>query len=184
MPRSPFAILLLVTVFASGCAGGGALQPEATLDERTGTTVSQLSAPLQLLATEPGSPNNDPFVFAAPFETNRMGERRLYLWLAVPAETDDPPAPTLQVDDQPFTPPAVQADPAALGVAALPYAPPAPWSRIYVFALDEAALRRLEAAGHLSVTMQYTRAGEKHFSGDWDGRGAVAHFRRSLGLAD
>ena len=76
------------------------------------------------------------------------------------------------------------ADAAALGVAAMPYPAPAPWSRIYVFTLDEAALRRLEAAARFSVTMRYARAGEKLFTGPWDGQGAIAQFRRSLGLAD
>jgi hypothetical protein len=146
--------------------------------------VSRLAAPLQLLATEPGAPNNDPFVFAAPFETNRMGQRRLYLWLALPGEEDMPPAPTLRLNGEAFAPPAAPADAAALGVAAMPYAAPAPWSRIFVFELDEAALRRLEAAAQFSVTMPYAHAGEKQFAGAWDGQGVIAQFRRSLGLSD
>ncbi len=184
MLRAPCTILLLVTVFASGCATDGNLTPETTLDERTGTTVSHLAAPLQLLASEPGSPNGDPFVFAAPFETNRMGKRRLYLWVAVPGEADAPPAPALTLDGQPLVLPAAPADATTLGVAAMPYATPAPWSRVFVFALDESALRRLEATTQLAVTVQYARAGSKSFAGAWDGRGAIAQFRRSLGLAD
>lgn len=184
MRRSCVLCLLFASVFASSCATQPATAPRISLDESTGTTLSALPTPLQLLATAPGAPRGDPFAFAAPFETNRMGQRQIYLWVAVPGEDPAPPSPLLQLDGVAFPVPRVSSDPAALGIAALPYSAPEGWSQVYVYALDVAALHRLESAQHLTVDMQYQRAGAQQFTGAADHAGAVAQFRISLGLPD
>ena len=184
MRQPPYAILALVTVFASGCAAEVNRAPEVTLDERTGTTLSQLASPLQLLATEPGAPHGDPFAFAAPFETNRMGQRQMYLWVAVPGDADRAAALSLSLNGQALELPPAASEAGALGIATLPYAAPAPWSRVFVFGLDEAALRRLEAAQRIKLSVRYERGAPIEFAGAWDGNGVIAAFRRSLGLRD
>lgn len=178
------AVLLLVTAFASGCASQGAIAPEASLDERTGTTLSHLNAALQLVATAPGAPSGDPFAFIAPFETNRMGRRQAYLWVAVPGEDGVASRPVVLPDARELRLAEAPSEALSLGIDAMPYAAPAPWSKVFIYLLDEPALRQLEAARSMIVRVQYPRAGALDFAGPWDGGGAIAAFRRSLGLSD
>ena len=180
----PLAALSLLITLVIGCASQTAISARESIDEGTGTTISQLDAPIQLLATQVGTPQNDPFAFAAPFETDRMGARQTYLWIAVPAGSSAAPKIEITLEAAPLTLSPASNEPAALGLRALPYGKPAAWSAIFVYLLDEAALRRLEKAHRLTITVTYSQAGTAQFTGDWDGSGAIASFRRRIGLAD
>ena len=177
----PLALLL---VAVAGCTTSTAITQRETIDDQTGTTVSHLDAPIQLLATTPGAPSGDPFAFVAPFETDRMGVREIYLWVAVPGEGAPTPKLVLTLDGEPLTLAQVSVNPTALGLRTLPYRMPAPWSAVFIYRLDARTLRSLESAHNLTIGAQYARSGTLIFAGDWDGSGAIAAFRRGIGLAD
>lgn len=82
-----FAAALALT--SSGCIGLPEQDVLEALDEATGTSLTRLARPIELLTVEPRGPGADPFAYVAPFETNRMGQRRAFLWIAVPDECDE-----------------------------------------------------------------------------------------------
>ena len=77
---------MLLLAALAGCASVPENAVSERLDERTGTTVTTMQKPIELVSTEPRGSNSDPFAYLAPFETNRMGRRELFLWIAVPDE--------------------------------------------------------------------------------------------------
>ena len=77
---------MLLLAALAGCASVPENAVSERLDERTGTTVTTMQKPIELVSTEPRGSNSDPFAYLAPFETNRMGQRELFLWIAVPDE--------------------------------------------------------------------------------------------------
>ena len=153
------------------------------LDERTGTTVTAMQRPIELVSTEPrGSGSSDPFAYLAPFETNRMGQRDLYLWVAIPDERGGAAAPVVLLGGSPLPARPLGADARGLGIGGFPYSKPAPWSTEHAFALDEAALRSLAEAGSLDVTVRYADGRVIRFSGAPQPADIVQQFQRSLGL--
>ena len=88
------------------------------------------------------------------------------------------------LDGEPLTLAQVSVNPTALGLRTLPYRMPAPWSAVFIYRLDARTLRSLESAHNLTIGAQYARSGTLTFAGDWDGSGAIAAFRRGIGLAD
>lgn len=152
------------------------------LDERTGTTVTRLDRPLELVAVESRGPGSDPFAFFGTFETNRMGQRSLYLWLGLPDETGDAGTAVVSVDGRALSLGAAVASPAALSLGAFPYANPAPWSTIRVFVLSEAALAELSGATRIEIAVNYASNRAARFSGDVTPRDIFSAFRGRLGL--
>ena len=144
---APLAVLLAL----AGCAGAPVNAPQELLDESTGTTLTRLVTPVELTSIEPRGANADPFAYLAPFETNRMGERRLYLWLALPDEQKRGAVPVLHLDGAPLQLGVALPDERAAGLARWPYAQPAPWSAVQVFPIDAAQLGALARAGALRL---------------------------------
>ncbi len=140
------AVAVAIAALFGGCAVQPANAVLESLDESTGTSLTRLARPIELLAVEPRGPGADPFAYVAPFETNRMGRRRTYLWLAVPDERGTAAQPALSVAGRVVALGARQSVGDA-GLALSPYARPAPWSTILVFELDATALRALAGAG-------------------------------------
>ena len=167
---------------AAGCASLPENAVAERLDERTGTTVTAMQRPIELVSVEPRGNNSDPFAYVAPFETNRMGTRQLYLWVAVPDERGGSAVPVVIVggDTLPLRP--LGADPRTAGLAGFPYATPAPWSALQVYQIDEAALRTLGAAAGIDVTVRYADDRVLRFSGAPRPAWIIAEFVRSLGL--
>src|ERR1700744_5129654 len=50
----------------------------------TATTLPLTKKPVELVGAGAHGPTGNPFAFIAPFETNRMGKRAMYLWMAAP----------------------------------------------------------------------------------------------------
>ncbi len=167
---SALPLALLLTLQFAGCATTPPDAISEALDERTGTTLTRLAEPLELLALEPRGAKLDPFAWLGPFETNRMGRRALYLWIAVPDENGLAARPELSIDGRPLQLSAAVAG-AAPGLAAPPYAMPAPWSAISVYALDDAQLDALIAARALQLEVRYE--GERVRFATRDGAAAV-----------
>ncbi|MCC6172156.1 MAG: hypothetical protein IT481_09020 [Gammaproteobacteria bacterium] len=152
------------------------------LDERTGTTVTAMQRAIELVSTEPRGGSGDPFAYLAPFETNRMGRRELYLWVAVPDERGGAAMPVVVVGSGPLPAKPLGADAGSLGLGSFPYPTPAPWSKISVFSIDEAALRSLAAAGALEVSVRYADGRVVRFGGTPQPADILRQFLGSLGL--
>ena len=84
-------------MFIGACA---ALPDDApvveNLDEETGVTIARLGRPLELYNETSSKDVAERFAFLGPFETNQMGKRELFLWVALPMENPGgSPAPTV-----------------------------------------------------------------------------------------
>ena len=137
---------------------------------------------IELVSTEPRGNNTDPFAYVAPFETNRMGQRQLYLWVAVPDERGGARPPVVLAGSEPLRMVPKGSDPQALTLAAFPYANPAPWSSIHAYALDDATLRALAGAATIDVSVRYADDHVIRFTGSPRPADLLQQFLRNLGL--
>jgi len=153
-PASIVTAALLAAALA-GCAAAP-LDPVAEqLDARTGTTVTALHRPAEFLAAEGRGGATDPYAYAAPFETNEMGQRRTFLWASTPEpQADTAGPPTVTCDGR-----ALGLDPVTEGAQALalsrdPYPPPTAWNARWLFALDDASLGCLATAKEVQLVVR------------------------------
>ncbi|MEJ0086766.1 MAG: hypothetical protein WDO72_13850 [Pseudomonadota bacterium] len=124
------------------------------LDADTGVTIARIGKPIELYRETAPNGYADRFAYLAPFETNQMGARASFLWLAVPIDpTLVESVPSLDVDGSALVlgTPSRQADFA--GLAKSPYKLPAPWSVTYYFRADADVIARLGAARSLAIHM-------------------------------
>jgi hypothetical protein len=183
--RRPWCAALATASLAlllGGCAALPGNSVAEQLDERTGTTVTHMQRPIELVSTEPRGRNTDPFAYVAPFETNRMGRREIYLWVAVPDERGGAQPPAVLAGTETLRVAPLGSDPKALSLAAFPYERPAPWSMISVYSIDEATLRTLAAAGTIDVSVQYSDQRVIRFSGTPQPADILQNFAATLGL--
>jgi len=189
-PRRPApwapAVALLASAGLAPLLGGCAAVPGNAvveqLDERTGTTVTRIERPIELVSTEPRGNNTDPFAWLAPFETNRMGQRQLYLWVAVPDERGGARPPVVLAGTETLRMVPKGGEPQALTLAAFPYPNPAPWSAIHAYAIDEATLRTLAGAASIDVSVRYADDHVIRFTGAPRPADLLQQFLRNLGL--
>jgi hypothetical protein len=73
------------------------------LDPDTATTVTVLSQPIELFSQSSHSKQTDPFAYIAPFETNRMGARDLFLWVSTPQAQGQLTQPQVMCNGQPLS---------------------------------------------------------------------------------
>jgi hypothetical protein len=150
---SSFASLSLTALMLVACA---ALPDDAPvveqLDADTGATVTRLGHPIELFRETFAQDAAGRFAFLAPFETNQMGARELYLWVAVPIDSPpDAEPPSIELDGKAL---ALASSGRAADFAGLhnpPYKIPTPWSSMYYYKIDAAQVGALAAAGELSV---------------------------------
>ncbi len=180
LPWPAFALALALLL--SGCAAAPENTVAEQLDERTGTTVTRIDRPIELVSTEPRGSNTDPFAYVAPFETNRMGKRELYLWVAVPDERGGAAPPVVLAGTETLRMTPRGGDAKSLTLAAFPYANPAPWSAINAYAIDEATLRTLAGAGSIEVSVRYADQRVIRFIGAPRPADILQQFLRNLGL--
>jgi hypothetical protein len=150
---SSFASLSLAALMLVACA---ALPDDAPvveqLDNDTGATVTRLGRPLELYRETFVQDATGRFAFLAPFETNQMGARDLYLWVAVPIDSPpdaDPPSVELNGNALTLGAPGRAADFA--GLRNSPYKLPTPWSAMYYYKIDAALVGALAEAHDLTV---------------------------------
>lgn len=153
----------------AGCATPAVDAVQERLDPETGTTVTRLAAPLELLATVPRAHNLDPFAWLAPFETNRMGTRSTYLWVVAPGDADA--TPVVHCGTLAARPASAPLTPAMLGLAQAPYRSPTAWNREYVLPIDTAWVDCLASGAALAVEIASDR-----FASDGTRRGDLAQF--------
>jgi len=155
MTRHPVTVTLLLAVVAVIC-GCAALPDDApvveNLDPETGVTVARLGRPLELYRETARQDSIDRFAFLGPFETNQMGNRELFLWVAVPLENPAGSAqPTIFIDDTALE--LGDAGKAAdfAGLRTSPYRIPTPWIATYYYRIDANVITRLAAARDLRI---------------------------------
>ncbi len=151
-----FVLVAAASFFLGGCA---ALPDDAPvveqLDSETGTTVTRLGRPVEVYRESIREPSLQEsagrFAFFGPFETNLMGKRELFVWLAVPIEPVADSVPVVEVNGAALSlgPPGRNADFAMLHTS--PYKIPTPWSAMYYFKVDDSIVSRLGEATDLAV---------------------------------
>ena len=124
------------------------------LDADTGVTIARIGKPVELYREAVPNVYTDRFAFLAPFETNQMGTRESFLWLAVPIDpTLAESVPTMDIDGTPLTLGVPGRQPDFAGLMKTPYKVPAPWSVVYYFKVDSELVERLGAAQSLTIHM-------------------------------
>jgi hypothetical protein len=154
-----------LAVVLGGCAVTPSEPVSERLDPDTATTVTILSRPIELLSqTDPNNrgPMNDPFAYIAPFETDRMGERDLYLWVSTPQVKGAPQPPQVLCNGQALSlqplSEAPKVDLAKLSLSREPYDAPVPWSTQWYFQLPAEGLKCLADANGITVEARATNA--------------------------
>lgn len=128
------------------------------LDPDTGTTVAVASQPVELVAERRRGASRDPFAYFGPFETNRMGKKDLYLWVAAPQDKGQVLEPEVLCGDQPLPLIMIPEGLKGIDLSKAPYVQPAPWSGQWYFHLTDDALTCLAGAAKISII---TRRQEK-----------------------
>jgi len=153
--------LLATCLHLTACDPWAAQPVLDKLDGVTGQTAIVLQQPVVLVAESSRGAERDPFAFLAPFETDRMGSRELYLWVSAPQ--DRGPVQHLEVlcDDQVLALERLDARPA--GLSRSPYPAPAPWSGQWYFSLPESALQCFASARGAAVVTRLAGDVEDRF---------------------
>ncbi len=177
-----FCMALASTAIA-GCAAPAVDPVLEALDERDGTTITRLAGPLTFIAEAPRSSGSDPFAFLAPFESNRMGKRRMHLWVALPVESKAQVTAVIWYDGVELraSGPTEGADRDAAAVRA-PYPLTAAWQRPFVVDLNAAALAALAQAETLTIEMRFADGHSERFASEKPTQAPLQEFRRRLGL--
>jgi hypothetical protein len=125
------------------------------LDAETGIKIARLGQPVELYRETFLQNAMGRFAFLGPFETNHMGARELFLWVALPV---DPAGtePILEVNGTPLTLGTPGRDAQFAGLSKSPYKIPTPWSAMYYYKVDAALITRLGEATDLSIRVVET----------------------------
>jgi hypothetical protein len=130
------------------------------LDPDTGSTLTVMDSPVELLAEANRGAAGDPFAYLAPFETDQMGKRALFLWMTAPAPEGASLDTQLLCDGQPLVLQPVEGGIKHLGIAHAPYSVPAPWSVQWYFQLPQDALKCLAGAQTIALETHVASSGE------------------------
>lgn len=142
---------------AAACLGACAALPNDAavieqLDEQTGLTIARLGRPLELYRENFRKDAVGKFAFLGPFETNQMGRRELYLWLAMPLE--DPAAavkPVVTINGTILELPEPGRAPDAAGLQRTPYKIPMSWIATFYYRIDHDTVARLGETSSLRI---------------------------------
>jgi hypothetical protein len=162
------AFSAILGLAVAGCAPTPVEEAEAgqRLDSNTGTTVTLMPRPVELLIDRATGPKTDPFAYLAPFETNRMGTHEMYLWVSAPQIEVSLGLPQLFCGDESIQLEPVPGDLKAMGLSGPPYKLPAPWSAQWYFKLSGEVLDCFASAKRLSVVTQAGDAPPERFNAE------------------
>jgi hypothetical protein len=139
----------------SGCATEPAAPTEnERLDPNTGTTVTLMSKPIELVVEIPRGAKTDPFAYVAPFETNRMGSHELFLWVSAPQAAGALSVPQIYCGNDLVPLDKFDGTLAEMGLSSAPYKMPAPWSVQWYFKLPGEVLDCFASTSRIRVTTQ------------------------------
>jgi hypothetical protein len=143
---------LLALLAMAGCASlpeDGPLMER--LDADTGITVSRLGKPVELYRDTFMQEAAGRFAFIAPFETNLMGTREPFLWVALPITPAPGLDPSIEINGAVVALTIAGRDAQAAGLTKSPYKIPTPWSAMYYYKVDDAILARLGEATQITI---------------------------------
>jgi hypothetical protein len=145
--------LTLAAALLCGCASLPDDAPVVDqLDEQTGLTIARLGHPLELYVETPRPDPGSRFGFFGPFETNQMGKRQPYLWLALPVEpAANPPKATVTVNGATLELADAGHAPDFAGLAKPPYKITTPWIAMYYFHIDDPMVQTIGQAREIAV---------------------------------
>jgi hypothetical protein len=158
------ALAATLTGALAGCASAPAEPIVDRLDADTATTVTVVAQPVQLVTETPRNVNGDPFAYIAPFETDRAGDRSLYLWISAPQNSGPIDAPKLMCDGRVLSLQSIPSDLAALKLARAPYVVPAPWSSQWYYVLPRESLECLGAAQGVALETTALKGDPERFT--------------------
>ena len=147
----------------TGCA---ALPEDAPvfeqLDEETGVTIKRLGHPMELYRETFQRDPSGRFAFLAPFETNQMGKRETFLWIALPVDLAPGAEPDIEIDGRALPLGKPGREPDMAGLRQSPYKIPTPWSAMFYYKIDAEVVAKLGAAKTLSIRVtEQTKDGTK-----------------------
>jgi hypothetical protein len=157
-----FATLFVIAASLGACASLPDDQAVVEqLDEQTGLTIARLGRPLELYRENVRKDTLGKFAFLGPFETNQMGRRELYLWVALPLEdTAAIVKPLITVNGTPLALPEPGRAPDAAGLRHPPYKIPMSWAATFYYRIGPDTVARLGEASNLRIEVtEDTRSG-------------------------
>ena len=132
----------------------------------SGTTVIVMSEPVQMVTEQNRGASRDPFAFVAPFEVDRMGDRKIFLWLSTPEDNGSVVSAEVLCGAERLDLGARSLNPPELGISGAPYQRTAPWSRIWYFPLSDAALGCLGGAARVTAVTHLESGAEERFTSE------------------
>jgi hypothetical protein len=163
MKLSRIAIPLFAAALTA-CATTPSQPVVERLDPDTATTLTVIKKPVELIGDSPQGPTGNPFAFIAPFETDRMGTRTLYLWMSAPSIEGAQLQPRLLCDGQPVALAALDSDISHIGLSSVPYPSPVPWNAQWYFQLPRPALDCLAGAQKIALETHGTNGEPERFT--------------------
>jgi hypothetical protein len=162
--RNYFANILFLLLGACAAAPGPTVHDK--LDAKTGSTVSVIPEPLELLTSGYIGTHTGAFAYLGPFEIDQMGARTLYLWVLLPNDVSASVLPVIHCDDTPVTLQVQSAGYAGMGLTEPPYVAPDPWGAQWYFALDDATLACLARAHQITFDIPNARGDTVRFAAE------------------
>jgi len=183
----------LAAAVLGACAAMPPSEPVSEkLDPDTATTVTVLSQPIELYSQSSHSKQTDPFAYIAPFETNRMGTRELFLWVSTPQAQGQLTQPQVMCNGQPLSlqplnqeagagiaqeagkggdfagvgpdGAAIKVDLSKLSLSRAPYSAPVPWGTQWYFKLSADGLKCLADAEGISLQAKAADGNAEQFT--------------------
>jgi len=145
------AVAAAINLALVACSTMSAQPVAERLDPDTATTVTVIKKPIELVGAGAHGPTGNPFAFIAPFETDRMGKRALYLWMSAPSTGGPGHIPQLICDGHALALPPLDSDISHLGLSSAPYPAPVPWDTQWYFQLSQDGLDCMATAQTVAV---------------------------------
>jgi hypothetical protein len=187
------AVSGLAAAVLGACAALPPTEPVSEqLDPDTATTVTVLSQPIELFSQTSRSKQTDPFAYIAPFETNRMGAKELFLWVSTPQAQGQLTQPQVICNGQPLSlqplsqdagsavvhdagkggdfagvgpdGSAIKVDLSKLSLSRAPYSAPVPWGTQWYFKLSADGLKCLADAEGISLQAKAADGNAEQFT--------------------
>jgi hypothetical protein len=150
-------VAAVVAVAAAALLAGCAALPDDSpvveqLDEETGLTIARLGHPIELYRENFRPDTSGKFAFIGPFETNSMGKRDLFLWVALPLEKPESQVtPVIRVNGTQLTLGAPGRNPDTAGLHQSPYKIPTHWIAMFYYPIDAAMVTTLGGAQNIDI---------------------------------
>jgi hypothetical protein len=169
-------LALLELTGLAGCATAPTDEQSEKLDPNTGTTVTVMPKPLELVVDKARGTKTDPFAYVAPFETNRMGSHELYLWVSAPQTAGPLGIPTVYCGETAVALDRYEGSMKGAGLSSSPYKMPAPWSVQWYFKLSGEVLDCFASTARIRVVTQVAGAEPDNYVAEGSAIAALSAF--------